>query len=1024
MRSGCGSDDHLISGEHFGKGRRWVSVSAAFLLLVVFGLYSLFNLPVEILPDITPSAVTVVVSYPGSSPEEVEKVITEKLEEAISGVSGVARMESVSSEGLSIVKIYLKWNKNPDTAFIEVKEKVDSIRPVLPQDASTPLVLKYNPARTPTLRVAVTLDYPYTRTWIEEFLLPLLQRSGGVAKVQIHGGTSPRVVIGVQPEKIKSLGVGYSQLSNIFSGAFVDLPVGKLRVGKEVYTAHLRGAPRTVEDIKCTYIPSLRQKVGEIADEIRTGEKPRTSFAYIKSEPFRNLAGKNGKRLPMMAKPQRVVGLYIYKEPDFPTLKFTQSVKSALEKARKSFRSVNFSYTFIDDRSEEIKKSISALILSAIIGLASTVSVIMLFERDLYSSALIASALPLSIIPSFLGLYLLGRTLNLMSVAGLALSLGMVVDASIVSYEAFSQGKLSSSKIKGIFSAIISSTLTTVSVFLPLALIRGLLGKLTGEIAISLSLSLLFSTLTAIFFVPEFVRLRRRVSHGVDPYVCEQDLKEGVMLAKVRFLIEKAYGYFLRRKFLLYAVSFFLPFAVVVAGWFVLPKRLFPPQESGKYITKVEFPIGTPIERTENYARAVLNSEALLPGQSIYSEGGYEPEEWYGRITGLRGPHIAWFHTNFPPEPVFEKYGDKEVKFSFRKVPGLLEKVLEGENPVSAFVSIEKAKRRFLVRDELEALRLLKRELISDGARGVDFNIRFREKIQVLPVGEKLRGAAGSRQIQEEVRIALRGKKVGEMIKAHTKNIPIVLMAPGDRKPMDFLERIYIPVPSGRRVAMAKLTEVCNITTSREKVIVEKVDRKPVVEVTWNRPPSHFSRYLKTGLMLLPYEKEQIIYGLREGAVLLLLSILVIYSILSIQFESFIVPLLLLTVLPFSWAFSFIFLILFSPGLNIQTIMGLLVITGTVVNNSIVLYQEYIDSGSMILSLKRRVKPVLMSNLTTIAGLVPFALPFLRSSGQGPLAITLIGGIIGGTMVSLLVFPSLLSVVLGAGVTDSVMVRR
>ncbi len=539
-------------GKHYRLAiRRPVTVAMIFLTLVVFGWKSYQQLPINLMPDISYPTLTVRTEYQGAAPEDVEQLLTRPLEETLSVVSGLVEISSISSPGLSEIVMEFTWGTDMNAAMQDVRDRLDLFEP--PRDVTEkPVILRYDPTLDPVMRVAITgadvsgiadpeererlrmTELTTIREAAERFLKSDLEAEIGIAQVLAKGGREEEVQILVDSERLKSLGVSLDMVTNALAQQNINLSGGRLREGKSEYLVRTLNEFQTVTEIRGALIttPDGRQvRMGEIA-QVLAGQKERDAIVRI-----------NGLEAVMIE---------IYKEGDANTVQVANSLKDLLglerdrslserfnemisrrgggqdpeveralqvAKTLRSYFSPQATFTLISDQSRFIVGSIDEVKQTAVIGGLLALLILFLFLRQLKSTLIIGIAIPISVVAAFIPMFVREISLNIMSLGGLALGVGMLVDNSIVVLESiFRCSEEGDTPIDAaergtheVASAVVASTLTTIAVFLPIAFVEGVAGQLFGDLALTVTFSLSASLLVALYLIP-MIASRQRIA--------------------------------------------------------------------------------------------------------------------------------------------------------------------------------------------------------------------------------------------------------------------------------------------------------------------------------------------------------------------------------------------------------------------------------------------------------------------------------------------------------------------------------
>ncbi len=471
--------------------RRRVTVTMCAIALVVFGVVAFTRLPINLLPNISYPSLTVETRYQGAAPAEIESLVSRPVEEAVGVVAGVQRLTSVSRPGLSQVTLEFGWGRNMDFAALDVREKLDLVR--LPREAEKPVVLRLDPNNDPVLRLYLSggTNLYQLRYVADEVLKKDLESTEGVAAIKVNGGYEEEIQVRVDQGKLSLLGVGIQDVNQKLLRENVNQAGGSLYEQEARYLVRSRNEFKNLDDIMKTVLLTKDGRNILMSDvaEVTRGHKQREAITRFGG--------------------QEAVELAIYKEGDANTVSVARAVQKRLEKVQKELPS-GVTVTTGVDQSRFIQDSIHEVIVNALEGGALSILIILLFLKDLYSTLIISVSIPISIIATFFLMYQTGTTLNVMSLGGLALGVGMLVDDSIVVLEAIfkrrergESGAVAAQKgAQEVGRAVVASTLTTIAVFVPVVFVEGIAAQLFRDQALTVSFSLLASLVVSLTIIP------------------------------------------------------------------------------------------------------------------------------------------------------------------------------------------------------------------------------------------------------------------------------------------------------------------------------------------------------------------------------------------------------------------------------------------------------------------------------------------------------------------------------------------
>ncbi|UCE05541.1 MAG: efflux RND transporter permease subunit, partial [bacterium] len=485
---------------------RPVTITMFMVAAIVFGYVAFDRLPINLLPDISYPTLTIRTEYAGTAPGEVENLISKPVEEAVGIISGVIRTSSISRPGISDVILEFDWDTDMDFASLEVREKLDML--TLPLNAEPPILLRFDPSLDPIMRIGLAGEESLIalRLFAEERIKQELEPLDGVASVQVSGGLEEEIQINVNEGRLASLGIPVTQVTQRMAQENVNLTGGMLKDGDAEFLVRTLNEFKTVDEMQDIVVGMRDQAPILLKDvaEIRKGHKERNIITHLNGE--------------------ESVEIAVFKEADKNTVTVAQTVKEKLESVMKEFRQYNvpLKMTIVNDQSLFIQNSVDEVLKTAVWGGILAILVLYLFLRSMKSTVIIGFTIPISIVVTFFFMYLTNVSLNIMSLGGLALGVGMLVDNAIVvleSIDRYRKQKLSQAEAadKGtteVGKAVIASTLTTVCVFIPIIFVEGIAGQLFNDQALAVTFSLLASLMVALTLIPMLSSRQLQSSHS------------------------------------------------------------------------------------------------------------------------------------------------------------------------------------------------------------------------------------------------------------------------------------------------------------------------------------------------------------------------------------------------------------------------------------------------------------------------------------------------------------------------------
>ncbi|MGQ4807221.1 Multidrug resistance protein MdtC [Candidatus Entotheonellaceae bacterium PAL068K] len=1039
---------------------RPVSTLMATVALLLFGILALQRLPLTLLPDITYPTLTIRTRLPEAAPAEVETLLSKPIEEVVGVVNKVVRVSSVSRAGQSDVLLEFAWDTHLELAAMEVRERLDRLE--LPTEAEAPILLRYDPDLEPIVRLSLsgTADLTTLRNLADYTIKRALEVVEGVAAVQVLGGFEAEIHVEVNEARLAHLGLALPQVVARLQQENVDLAGGTIQDGETRYLVRTLNAFTTLADIGA----------------ISVGRRNGTSIVLRDVAEVRQ--GHRERRIITRLDGREAIELAVFKRMDANTVRMAALVRTKLRQVGAYLRRTkpDAHLQVISDQSGFIRQAIQEVLSTALMGGLLAMLVLYLFLHNVRSTLIIGSAIPVSVVGSFFLMYLWDMSLNIMSLGGLALGIGMLVDNAIVVLESIERQRHAGlarlqAALHGtaeVGQAITASTLTTICVFVPLIFVQGVAGQLFHNLALTVSFSLLVSLAVAVSLIPVMAALGgeapepepdaapERLVHWlldqvrgfqqlfhllwlfVRPFTWSLDrlvagFERGV--ARLRAVYLAVLQTTLRHRLLLLLMVCACCAGLVYLGRFV-EQAFIPDLHQGELIADITLATGTPIETT---AQTVARLERLALNQPqitrVYSTIGKRQQS--GAAASDERENLAQLRLRLGPQatPVHEAMVLSALRQAFHRVPGV--QVQFGRPAYFSFALPLEVEIRGHDLDRLRqaAQTTLKHlvtipgltDLRSSMAPGEpELQITFeRQKIAALNLDIADIANLIKHNVQGEVATALKHPE---------RDIDIRVRTHPDRlRGINAVERLRV---NPHNAAPVPLNAVAKFVVARGPSEIRREDLQRVAVISANiqgRTLGETVRDLQHRLAQLPLpvglvaqvkgQSTEMVTAFRSLIFALCLAMFLVYLVLASQFESFAQPLIILFAIPLGFSGVVLALWLTGQALNVMVAIGAILLVGIVVNNAIVL----IDYGNQCQAQSRtrhqaiqeaaaaRFRPILMTTATTVLGLLPMALGL----GQGaelraPLAITVIGGLLVAMMLTLLVIPVAYSVIGGS----------
>ncbi len=1011
--------------------RRPVFTTMAALIVVILGGISLVRLPVDLMPDITWPTLSVLTTYDNASPEEIEELVTRPIEEAMAGVPGVEEVSSVSSEGNSSVRVTFAWGSNLDEASNDVRDRLDRVIGRLPDDASRPVLRKFDPAAFPILILGASsrLDPIQARRIIDEEIKYRIERVPGVAALDVWGGREREVHVDIDPDKLKLLGIPFDQVVNRIRAANVTLPAGSIEEGTYDITIRTPGEFRSLDEIRDTVVAARQGTTVRVRDvaEVRDHYRRPTRIVRVDGLPGMRLA--------------------VNKQSGVNTVEVARRVLAEVERVNEDFPQIGI--TPVIDTSDYIQRSIRNVRSAALFGGFFTILVLLLFLRNLRSTFIIGAAIPLSIVGTFMLIYFGGFTLNLMTIGGLALGIGMLVDNAIVVleniYRRREEGAApAAAAIEGaneVSAAIIASTLTTLAVFLPLVFVRGMAGVMFQQLAFVVSFALLCSLAAALTLIPMLCSRFLRVSPataGPDATLsCRFFCASAGWFARLEEGYKRLIHRALERRLLVIVLA-----AALFGGSLLLVPlvgtELMPESDEGEVRIEVEMDVGTRL--------AVLDS-VVGPIEDIVVEEVPEVRNFLAALGGspwrAGGTHSGHLRVSLVPQSQRRRSSEEIAGILRRRlaaIPGATIRTRAGQG---LFILRRMGGGRERIEVEIrgydletaDALAHRVRELVDTVPGVTDTRISREtgtpERLVVVDRAKAEAMKVSVRQVADTLQTALAGTRSGAWRERGDEIDIRVKLQDAETRPLREILDLNLTNADGRGVA---LRNIVSVEDREGPVRIERRNQERVVNVQANiagRDTGSVISDIREGLRGIPvpgdfsvgfggdYEEQQ--EAFRELLVGLILALLLVYMVMASLYESLRDPFVVMFSVPLAVTGVVLILLLTGTTFNMQSYIGVIILGGIVVNNAILL----VDTANRLrrrdgLKLRaaieeagrRRLRPILMTAMTTICGLTPLALGLGEGGeAQAPMARAVIGGLISSTLVTLVVIPVVYSLV-------------
>ena len=1006
--------------------RRFIGVLMVVGIILLLGIVSIAGLPIDLLPELELPMVMVMTGFEGAGPSEVESMVTRPIEETVSTVDGLQDIQSSSSPGNSMVMASFSWGTDMDFAAMEVRESLDLVRDALPDEAEDPITLQMDPDMMPIMEIGLEgeQDLQELTLLAEDTVAPRLERIDGVANVDVLGSVHPRIVIEVSPDQLASYGVSLDDMAQVVGMENLDYPGGDLEDGKRTYQVRTVGEVDDPEELKHITVGAGEGgavTLGDVA-EIKEMPEKQTQISRLDDNPN--------------------VTLSVSKQADANTVEVASQVREAIDDMEGELPG-GAGFAVAMDMSVFIEESIQNVAEMALIGGALAILIIFLFLRSFSPTFIIACAIPISLLATVSMLYFQGSTLNLITMGGVALGIGLMVDNSIVVLEnihrhrtlGLERGEASVDGAGQMFPPILAATLTTLVVFVPVVFIEGITQVIFEPLALTITFALAASLLVAMTVIPAFFS---RLPEG-------KIIARGPVIAFHRAFEKSKSGYqkwlqrALQRPFLVVFMVVAL-LAISMFGASYLGGDFLPEMDSAEIMIDLELPAGTSLDETDRMVQEVEAIVGEIPEvQNVFSTVGGA-----GFIGEEASPEVASLHLNLPPREEREREGIEiveEIREELAHLPAadvsvnLMDMAGGGmeEDAVELLIAGDDM-------DQLEELTTKVEErlepLPSTREVGTSFD-EGRPEMQ-LRVDREKAGELGfhTPQVANLVNMVLEGEMVSRLEQEGDEIDIYIEGREQDREDVRTLERLPVANPEGLKLP---LEEVADITYTEGPTSIERDGQTRAAYVNAALAPGYTLTEVQAEIeevmeeITLPAgysydyggELADMLAAFDDLALALVLAVLLVYMIMAIQFESLLFPFIVMFTLPQAFTGVVAALLITGHPLSVPALIGAVMLAGIVVNNGIIMVdyinvlrwqQQYSLRDAIQEAGVVRYRPILMTTLTTVAGMFPLALGIGAGAElQAPLASVVVGGLSFSALVTLFFVPAMYLLVDRAG---------
>ena len=1023
-----------------------VTTLLIFIVAIALGIYCTLNLSVDMYPDMKFPYMLVMTNYKNAGPEEVEQSLTRPMESSLSGVSGLKTLQSQSSAGLSLIIMEFDYGVDLDSVANEVRDKIDLVRSYLPSDADNPMSVKADPSMLPIMTLALRGNRTpeELRKYAEDIVQPRLEQIDGIASANIAGGREKSINVDIPRDRLEAYGLSISQIAQMIGAQNIQSSGGTITSGDTNYTIKTNGKYTSLDDLKNTVIsykasqsdgmsaPSLKTiRLRDVAD-VYEGYKTESTLAYLDGNPcvMLNLQKQSGKNSVSAAK----------------------KVRKALVQIKKDLPS-DVEMIETSNTTDVIQQTISEVVTSVIQGALLAIAVLFVFLRSFKSTIIVGLAIPISVFITLLLMYFTGITVNMISMVGLLLGIGMLVDNSIVVLENIFSYTQKGAKARvaatlgsqEMITSITASTLTSVCIFLPMIMFQkqiGMMGMMFHDLAYTIIFSLMCSLIVAIALVPvltsKYLKVEKLANEGHSGIFHGLNLAFDNAFRSFENLFGKGVAFVLKLRWLcifLLIVLFCLAVYQTIRMGFIL----MPDSASNTITVTMELPKGTTLSVTDDNLRSlesmikndlegVKYCSVSVGGTSFISSSS---ETNTGTIT----------ISLYPPEERQEGWDNElsaktKIRRYFNKFPGA--KITFGSNMNSVSSGQISVDIKCNDLEKLRATAIMIESIIQEKAMDVVTEVTSDQEeglpqLEILVDRERMYELGlNIYNVGSEISSAINGVTASRYTDNGDDIDIVVKLSEQDKSKIKDLDQIFLTNTTGNRVPLSSFAKYIEtkapVTILRENqgriihvtlkpvrgISAAAVQAKVMSVISENLPKD------ETVTITFSGESEDTKEALMHFGLIIIMAIILVFVVMASQFESFLDPFIILLTIPLSFIGVVAIYMLMGEQLSIVTVMGMLVLVGTIVNNGIVLvdYTNLLRKRGLelrdacIQASKSRLRPILMSTLTTVISLAPMAFfPGEGSSSMHPISLTVFGGMTFGSLMTLFLMPSVYFIV-------------
>lgn len=999
---------------------RPVGVIIAALVMIILGGVSLSGLKVDLMPDLELPIVAISTPYQGAAPQEVENLVTRPLEGALTATEGLSTIQSISTQNQSLILLMFNFNTDLDSVMLDLRDRIDMVRQMLPDGASSPAVMRFDPNQMPIMQVGISADMDLVRLTniAEDNIIPQIERIPGVAAVNLTGGEEREIIVEPNLSQLQRYGLTISQLAQMIAGENRSMPAGQIERGGQEMALRIVGDFRSPAELENINLPLRTGEIIKLRDVavVKDTFVEKTSFAYVNGEP--------------------TLSIDISKTSDANTVEVANLVSRELERLQGNITQ-GVTLTTIMDSSVFITDSIDSVALNMILGGSMAILVLLLFLRSFRSTLIIGLSIPIAIISAFTLLYFAGETVNIITLGGLALGIGLLVDNSIVILEniykfrerGYSKKEAAFKGAKEVSSAVIASTMTSLVVFAPIVFTDGIASELFMPLALTVGFTLFASLAVSLTIVPMLAGLLLPDISKAAEENARGLRKVGVRMGNGLDKLNRGYRRILdwainHKKTIVFSTLLLLVASLSTVR--LVGVELLPSFDQGEISAGFETPPGTTLEETREAVREIEEFLLEVDGIEVIhtSIGGG------GMMGQPRGTNSGNFYVRLvsanersvTTDEVMEKFGrftetlpNIDVNIRAFESGGM------GGNPISIDVRGDDFDTLKLIADDISDLV----EEVS-GTANVSHSLGEGRPEMQLHVNRDLALQYGLSyaEVMETVRASVSGQ-VASLMRTEGQEIAITVILPEDyRNNFAQLQSLPILTQMGDIIplsAVAEFRQVDGPTTinrqnqSRGVSISGDIMGRDLGSVIADIETELSNYIFPEGYdYSIGGEYEMMMDAYRDLILALLLAIFLVYAVMAFQFEKVLYPFIVMFSLPATFIGIMVGFLVTGRPLSAPAFIGVIMLAGIVVNNAIVLVdyinklreRGYSRDEAILEAGPTRLRPILMTMLTTVLAMVPLAIGFGEGAElQAPMATVIVFGLSFSTLITLVFVP-------------------